>query len=664
MAVRHAVGTKLASPVRLGSAVTLSNVTNFDLDPTVRPQDDLFRHVNGRWLASTEIPADKHATGAFMELRDASEQAIRDIVTGLSRAEPGTEAYLVEHMYGSFMDTERVDALGLTPLEPLLAEIDAIGTVEDLLDYFGRSLRRGTGAPFGLDVDADPGDPSRYALFIGQAGIGLPDEEYYRLEQHAPILAAYRDHIDRSLTLGGITASASALIAGLETEVATHHWDKVRTRDIRAMYNPTSLADLDATGIAWTRVLAAAGVPELDEVIVTQPSFFTELAALLVPSRVEDWKAWCRWSLVSAFSPYLPEPLVRARFDFYGTVLQGIPQLRERWKRGVDLVERTLGEAVGKLYVERHFPPTAKQRMDVLVANLLEAYRHSITKLDWMTEPTRAEALAKLANFTPKIGYPDVWLDYSKLTIVPGDLVGNVLRAAEFHTEDELSKLGGPIRKWEWLMTPQTVNAYYHPLRNEIVFPAAILQPPFFDFEADDAVNYGAIGAIIGHEIGHGFDDQGSTCDGEGRLRDWWTPEDREAFTERTRLLVDQYAALGPAQLPELRVNGELTIGENIGDLGGAAIAYDAWRLAVGDTDPEPVDGIPARQRFFLSWARAWQTKRRDEALRQQLATDPHSPEEFRCNQVVRNLPAFYDAFGVTGDDEAWLAPELRVKIW
>ncbi len=638
-------------------------MTSFDLDPTIRPQDDLFRYVNGHWLTTTEIPADKAAAGAFIELRDASERAIRDIVTGLSGSEPGTEASLVEHMYGSFMDTERIDAAGLEPLRPLLDEIDAIGTVTDLLDYFGRSVRRGTGAPIGVEVESDPGEPTRYALFVGQAGIGLPDEEYYRLEQHAQILAAYRDHVDRTMTLAGLTSSAAGPIVALETEVAALHWDKVRTRDLRLMYNPTSPADLDATGVAWTRLLAAAGVPELESVIVAQPSFLRDVAALLTASRLEDWKQWCRWSLVSALSPYLPEPLVQARFDFYGTVLQGTPQLRDRWKRGVDLVERTLGEAVGKLYVERHFPPAAKERMDALVANLLEAYRRSISDLDWMTAETRAEALNKLAHFTPKIGYPDVWKDYGSLVIEPDDLVGNVLRAAGFHAADEISKLGGPIRSWEWLMTPQTVNAYYHPLRNEIVFPAAILQPPFFDVEADDAVNYGAIGAVIGHEIGHGFDDQGSTCDGDGRLRDWWTPADREAFTERTRALIGQYSALSPRQLPDVHVNGELTIGENIGDLGGAAISYDAWQLTL-DGAPAPVDGVPAEQRFFLSWARAWQSKRRDEALRQQVATDPHSPEEFRCNQVVRNLPSYYAAFGVTESDAAWLAPAERVKIW
>jgi len=639
-------------------------VSAFDLDPSIRPQDHLFRHVNGHWLDSVEIPSDKPAAGVFLDLRDDSERAIRDIVTSLANSPVGSEGALVENLFGSFMDTEQVEARGLDPLQPLLAEIDQISSIDALLEYFGRSLRRGTGAPLSLEVDADPGDPTRYALFLNQDGIGLPDEEYYRLPNHAEKLAAYHDHINRSLTIAAISASASAGIVELETAIAARHWDKVRTRDLRQMYNPTDWDALDASGIAWTRVLSIAGVPRLDQVMVAQPSFLAELAELLTDERLDVWKDWCRWALVSSLSPYLPEPLVQARFDFYGTVLQGTPQLRERWKRGIDLVQGALGEAVGKLYVERHFPPSAKTRMDELVARLLEAYQHSITQLDWMTEDTKAEALAKLAAFTPKIGYPEVWKDYSGLVIVPDDLVGNVLRVTEFALADEFSKLGGPIRKWEWLMTPQTVNAYYHPLRNEIVFPAAILQPPFFDADGDDACNYGAIGAVIGHEIGHGFDDQGSTCDGEGRLRDWWTDADRAAFTERTGALIAQYSALAPAQLPDEHVNGELTIGENIGDLGGLAIAYDAWQLALGGVAPEPVDGIPAEQRFFLSWARAWQTKRRDEALRQQLSTDPHSPEEFRCNQVIRNVPAYYAAFGVTETDAAWLAPEDRVKIW
>ncbi len=638
-------------------------VTEFDLDPAIRPQDDLYRHVNGRWLAATRIPDDKPATGAFVDLRDASEIAIRDIVTGLSGAEPGSEAAKVEHLYGSFMDAERVEYLGVDPLTAVLTEIDGITSLGELLAYFARSLRRGTGAPFFLEVDSDPGDPTRYALFLGQSGLGLPDEEYYRLEEHASIVESYRDHVDRTLAMAGVTVSGSPVVLDLETEVAGHHWDKVRTRDMVAMYNPTSLADLDATGLPWSTILATAGI-NVGSVIVMQPSFVQALPGLLTEARVEDWKAWARWAAASSLSPYLPEAFAQARFDFYGTVLQGTPVMRERWKRGVDLVERFLGEAVGKLYVEKHFSPVAKQRMDELVGNLIEAYRQSITALDWMTDETRAEALHKLSKFTPKIGYPEVWKDYSALEIVPGDLVGNVLRAHEFTFDDEVSKLGGPIRDYEWLMTPQTVNAYYHPLRNEIVFPAAILQPPFFDADADDALNYGGIGSVIGHEIGHGFDDQGSTCDGDGRLRDWWTQADKEAFTERTKALVAQYDALEPEQLPGVHVNGSLTLGENIGDLGGAGIAYKAWRLATGGTEPEAVDGIPAAQRFFLSYGRIWQFKSRDEALRQRVATDPHSPAEFRANQVVRNLDAFYEAFGVRETDAEWLPPEQRVTIW
>ncbi len=638
-------------------------MSSFDLDPTVRPQDDLFRHVNQRWLDSAEIPADKHAAGAFYDLRDASEEAVRDIVTGLSGAEPGTEAALVENLYRSFMDEARVEELGATPLAPLLAEIDRIATVPDLLAYLGGSLTRGTGALLGLGVDSDPGDPTRYVLFAGQGGLGLPDEEYYRLDEHAAIREEYRAHIARSLTLAGLDAGDADRILALETAIAGHHWDKVRTRDLRAMYNPTGVAAF-SEAVDWSVLLAAAGLAEVTELVDMQPSFASGMAELLVPERLDDWRAWARWHAITSLSPYLSSTFVAERFAFYGTTLQGIPTLRARWKRGIALVEDTVGEAVGKLYVERHFSPRAKERMDVLVANLIEAYRRSIVALDWMTEPTRAEALTKLTKFTAKIGYPDQWKDYSSLRTDAGDLVGNRLRATQWAHADEWSKLGGPIRTHEWLMTPQTVNAYYHPLRNEIVFPAAILQPPFFDELADDAVNYGAIGAVIGHEIGHGFDDQGATCDGDGALRDWWTQADREAFEERTRALKDQYSALSPAQLPDVRVNGELTIGENIGDLGGLAIAFLAWQLATAGSEPAPIDGATGAQRLFLSWAKAWQGKHRDEALRQQVATDPHSPSEFRCNQVVRNVPAFYEAFGLTDADALWLPEDQRVKIW
>ena len=638
-------------------------MTSFDLDPSVRPQDDLFRHVNGRWLAETPIPEDRPSFGASQLLRDEAEQAVRDIVTGLSGAEPGTEAAQVQNLYASFMNTEEVERRGLAPVQPLLAEIDAIETVDDLLDYFGRSILRGTGSPLSIDVESDPGDPTRYALFVMQSGLGLPDEEYYRDDRFADIRAAYLAHVAETLSLAGLDADQARLVMHVETEIATRHWNKVRTRDLRQMYNPTRPEAFAAT-VDWQRTLDAALVPQLEQLIDGQPSFAAELADLIDGEWLPSWRAWARWHLLSSLSPYLPEAFVASRFAFYGTVLNGIPANRERWKRGITLVERCLGEAIGKLYVERHFSPNAKHRMDTLVANLVEAYRQSISELDWMTESTRTQALDKLSKFIPKIGYPDEWRDYRDLRVEPDDLIGNVLRASAFEHAYEWSKLGGPIKRHEWLMTPQTVNAYYHPLRNEIVFPAAILQPPFFDESADEAVNYGAIGAVIGHEIGHGFDDQGSTCDGDGKLRDWWTDADRAAFEERTRALIDQYGVLTPEQTPDHHVNGELTIGENIGDLGGLTIAHRAWRLAVGPADPEPIDGLTGSQRLFMAWALAWRHKSRTEALITQLTTDPHSPDEFRCNQVVRNIPEFYDTFGVTGEDELWLAPEQRVKIW
>ncbi|MCL1839189.1 MAG: peptidase M13, partial [Propionibacteriaceae bacterium] len=575
------------------------------------------------------------------------------------------ETEKVAKLYACFMAEDHVDALGIEPITGLVAQIDAISSIDELLRYFGTSLRRGTGAPFGVEVDADPGDPSKYALFVEQDGLGLPDEEYYRLAEHSEIRNKYSLHIDTMLTLAGVSSSASNVIFALETKIASFHWDKVRTRNIQEMYNPTSEADWCADGVCWSDVLRAAGIPPQERVIVSQPSFFTGLATLLKAATLDEWKLWAKWALVSSMASYLPRAVVQANFDFYGTVLQGTPKLRDRWKRGVSLVEGLLGEAVGKLYVERYFPTEAKKRMDELVSYLIKAYHDSITALDWMGEATKAEALRKLSKFTPKIGYPDIWMDYTDYFVAVDDLIGNVLRGSEFHFKDEISKLGEPIRKHEWLMTPQTVNAYYHPLRNEIVFPAAILQPPFFDMNADDAENYGGIGAVIGHEIGHGFDDQGSTCDGDGRLRDWWTSDDREAFEKRTGALISQYDTLETEQLPGVCVNGELTIGENIGDLGGLGIAFCAWKLAqaAGGSPSQMYDYSP-EQRFFFAWAKCWEGKSRDEALRQQIATDPHAPDEFRCNQSARNLDAYYDAFDVKESDAAWLPPEERVKIW
>ncbi len=639
-------------------------------DQDVRIQDDLFRHVNGSWLKTTEIAADKPVAGAFMELRDRSEEAVRDIITTMTATEPGTDEAKITDLYASFMNFDAIEAAGAAPLLRPLQRIDAISTPAGLMRQMGAMSRRSVASLIGFDAESDPGNPSRYVMFVMQSGLGLPDEEYYREDKYADIRTEYRQHIATSLELTGLCNphQQAEAVLDLETRIAGCHWDKVRTRDLREMYNLMSVDEFEqaSPGLYWSEYLAGAEIPAeaMTELVSAQPSFFTEVADLLTDELLGSWRSWARWKLVSSMSPYLSSAFVNERFRFYGTVLSGTPVLKERWKRGVDLVEGALGEAVGRVYVEEHFSPVAKERMDELVANLVAAYRQSITELDWMSAETKARALDKLAKFTPKIGYPAKWRDYSSLEISADDLLGNVMRACSFEMDRAINKIGAPIDRDEWLMTPQTVNAYYHPLLNEIVFPAAILQPPFFNENADDAVNYGGIGAVIGHEIGHGFDDQGSTCDGDGRLTDWWTAEDRAAFEERTGSLIQQYNALEPVQTPGQTVNGELTIGENIGDLGGLSIAYRAWQLSLDGSAPDPIEGHTAEQRFFLSWATVWQQKSRDEMALQRLATDPHSPNEFRCNQIVRNLPEFYQAFELSASDALWLDEDQRVKIW
>jgi len=623
------------------------------------------------WLNTTEIPADKPLTGAFMELRDQAEAAVRDIITTLEGGEPDSDEARIADLYASFMDEDAAERAGAGPILPLLATIDSVETLPDLTRVVGGFARQAVPGLVALQAEPDPGDPNRYVMFAGQGGLGLPDEEYYRLDAYTEIRTQYQAHIATSFALAGIEDSQAQAqqVFDLETEIAATHWDKVKCRDLRLMYNLMSLEDFAAScpGLHWREFLAGGDIAEekMGELVAMQPSFFTELSALLTQDdRLPAWRAWARWKVISSLSPYLSSDFVAENFRFYGTILMGTPELRERWKRGVALVELSVGEAVGKIYVDRYFSPTAKERMDQLVANLIEAYRRSIADLDWMTAETKDSALDKLAKFRPHIGYPSKWRDYSVLVITREDLIGNVMRVADFEVNRALKKIGEPIDREEWLMTPQTVNAYYHPLKNEIVFPAAILQPPFFNEHADDAVNYGGIGAVIGHEIGHGFDDQGSTCDGDGALRNWWTDKDREAFEERTKALIAQYNVLEPAQAPGHRINGELTIGENIGDLGGLSIAFKAYQIA-HENNPEPeLDGYTPEQRLFLSWAAVWQAKVRPEMLLQRLATDPHSPAEFRCNQIVRNLPEFYAAFDVRESDALWLDEKQRVKIW
>lgn len=637
----------------------------------IRPQDDLYRHVNGSWIARTEIPGDKARWGSFHLLAEQAEAHVRAIIEESQEAEPGALARKIGDLFASFMDTERINAAGATPLSETLAEIDAIDGIPAFLRTVGAYDRDGRAHLIGFYVDGDPGNPERYVPVLVQSGLSLPDESYFRLDTFADTRAAYRAHLERLLGLAEIAdagANADRAIA-LENELAGHHWDNVKSRDAVATYNLKTWAEIqELAGIdltPWRDAVAPSAPEAFAEVVVSQPSFLEGLGSLLTAERLDDWKAWLRAQVVHAAAPYLTDDFVAENFSFYGTELTGVPTIRERWKRGVSVTESALSEAIGKVYVERHYPPTAKAAMDELVANLIEAYRRSITDLEWMTAETRERALAKLDSFTPKIGHPDVWRDYSSLTIDRDDLFGNVRRAAIFEHDRNVDKVGKPIDRDEWHMPPQMVNAYYNPSMNEIVFPAAILQYPFFDATRDAAANYGGIGAVIGHEVGHGFDDQGSRYDGDGRLEDWWTDADRTAFEERTKALIAQYDVLVPEGLdPEHHVNGALTIGENIGDLGGLGIALKAYELSLDGQEAPVIDGLTGVQRLLLSWAQVWQQKGREAETLRLLTIDPHSPNEFRCNQIVRNIDAFYHAFGVTEADALWLPEDARVTIW
>ena len=649
---------------------TASGINQNERDPEVRPQDDLFRHVNGKWIARSEIPADKARWGSFMMLAEDAEKAVREIIVEAQTAPAGSLERKFGDLYTSFLDEERIEALGATPLRDDLAAVDAVTTISELLSTLGRLERGGVAGAFHLYVDNDPGNPERYLVFIAQGGIGLPDESYYREEKFAEIRTKYQEFLERMFTLAGFADAAerAGRVFDLETELASHHWDKVSTRDSEKTYNLRTWGQVSALAAGanvdlWLEGLdAPAGA--FEEVVVREPSYISGLATALSDDRLETWQDWLRWQVIRSSAAYLSGDFVEANFDFYGRTLSGTPQLRDRWKRGVSLVEGALGEAVGRIYVERHFKPSAKVSMDVLVANLVAAYQNSISTLDWMTEETRTRALEKLSKFTPKIGYPVKWRDYSSLEIAAGDLISNVKAAGEFEFQRELGKIGKPLDRDEWFMTPQTINAYYNPGFNEIVFPAAILQFPFFDDARDPAANYGAIGAVIGHEIGHGCDDQGSKYDGDGRLTDWWSAEDKAAFELRTTALIAQFEGLAPQAIPDHTVNGALTIGENIGDLGGLSIAWNAYLLSLNGEESPVIDGLTGAERFFLSWAQAWQMKLRDAEAIRLLAIDPHSPNEFRCNQIVSNIPAFYEAFDVTEADALWLAPENRVTIW
>jgi putative endopeptidase len=639
-----------------------------ELDPGIRPQDDLFRHVNGRWITRTEIPTDRARDGAFRILAEDAENAVREIVEAAVSAPDGSEERKFGDLYASFMDADRAERLGLQPISQLLAAARAVSSVPELLETVGRLERLGVEGLYRTFVNTDPGDPGRYLVFFEQGVTSLPDESYYREERFAGARDAFAGHVRRMFELAGLPDAdgAARRVFELETAVASHHWDSVTNRDREKTYNLFTWDSAFPEGPDLRGWLAALDPPAgaFGEIVLRQPSYSAGLAALLTDEHLPAWRDWLCWQVIHGAAHYLSAAFVQEDFDFYGRALSGTPQLRERWKRGVALVERAMGEAVGRAYVGRHFPSGARERMDVLVANLTEAYRQSIESLEWMGADTRRRALDKLAKFTPKIGYPVKWRDYSTLTIDAADLMANVHAMHDFEFHRQMDKIGKPIDRDEWLMTPQTVNAYYNPGMNEIVFPAAILQDPFFDPDRDDAANYGGIGAVIGHEIGHGFDDQGSKYDGDGKLTDWWTSADRQAFETRTQALIEQYNGLAPEQTPGQHVNGALTVGENIGDLGGLGIAWKAYLVSLNGEEAPVIDGLTGPQRFFMSWARIWQTKTRDAEVIRLLAIDRHSPGEFRCNQIVRNLDEFYAAFNVSAADELWLEPAARMRIW
>ncbi|MGI8721020.1 MAG: M13 family metallopeptidase [Geodermatophilaceae bacterium] len=656
-----------------------SGIKTEDRDPGIRPQDDLFGYVNGGWLKTAEIPEDRPLNGSIIEVVDAAEKHLHAIVdeAAASDAPAGSAARKVGDLYASFLDSARADELGNSPIRAELAEVAAVRDASGLLGLAGRLHRSGVGDAIGLYVDNDSRDSTRYLVHLTQSGLGLPDESYYREDAFAETRVAYVEHLARMLALSGYSeirgeAAEVADIAGrilaLETKLAAGHWDVIRSRDAVATYTLLDRDKLEALApqVDWAAWLSGLGATEATfaEVIVRQPSYLTAWSDALADVPLPDWKDWLAWQVINSRSSYLSGDLDREHFDFYGRTLTGTPQQRDRWKRGISLVEQALGEAAGQLYVERHFPPHAKARMVQLVENLVEAYRRNIESLDWMSAETKRKAADKLGMFTPKVGYPGKWRDYSALSIARDDLVGNVRAASAFEMDRDLGKIGQPVDRDEWFMTPQTVNAYYNPGMNEIVFPAAILQPPFFDIDADDALNYGAIGSVIGHEIGHGFDDQGSKYDGAGNLADWWTDEDRANFDARAQALIEQYNAFFPRDLADnYVVNGAFTVGENIGDLGGLTIAYVAYLISLDGKQPPVVVGLTGPQRFFEGWGQCWKTKVRDAEAIRRLSVDPHSPPEFRAN-VVRNLEEFYAAYDVAEGDGMWLDPKDRVRIW
>ena len=654
-------------------ATAASGIEPQFIDPAIRAADDFYMHANGKWLATTTIPADKPSWSPSYALHEDAQEKLRLLIedaAASTSAAPNNEARKVGDLYRSFMDEARIESLRMQPLAQQFAAIDAIKDKAELPALFARLKKIGVATPVDLDIFPDKRNSTAYIAYLSQSGLSLPDRDYYLDSDDAKIVGIRKKYVEHVATMmammGSKTAQQDAAqIVALETALARINWTKVENRDPVKTYQKIAIKDLPAyaPGFDWSANLAAAGISaKASDVVLYQSTYLKAFADLFAATPLPVWQAYLKWKVLREYGRFLDKAVVDERFAFFGTTLYGIPQIRPRWQRGVQLVDEAIGEALGQVYVAKYFPPESKVRMEKLVANLLAAYQQSIDSLDWMGPETKKEAHAKLAKIKPKIGYPAKWRDYSTLVIKPDDLVGNMMRANEFEYQRNLAKLGKPIDRDEWGLTPQTVNAYYNPLLNEIVFPAAYLQPPNFNPAADDAANYGAIGRTIGHEISHGFDDSGSQYDGDGNLREWWTADDHKRFTEKTRALVAQFDASSP--VPGYFVNGKLTLGENIADLSGLAIAYKAYRLSLGGKEAPVIDGLTGDERFFMNYAQSHRDKIRDEYQVAILKSDPHSPDMFRVNVPLSNLDAFYETYKLKPGDKMFRPKQQRVSIW
>ena len=649
----------------------VSGITMTNMDKTIRPQDNFYRYINGGWLKTHEIPADKTTIGSFYDLRDKADSDVKAIIEKLAATKDlktGTDEQKVADLFRSYMDTEKLNSLGTSPIASMFTDINNLKNKHDLAKLMGEIQTTGVGGPLAFYISIDAKNSSRYATHIWQSGLGLPDKDYYfnETERFVKLRDGYVKHIANMFKIAGLDngEQAAKTIMDIETKLAKFHWTRVQTRDSEKRYNKFATDKLSTLSDAfdWQAFLTAVGVPNQKDIIINQPDFIQGFGKIFAETSLKDWQTYLTFHTLSSFAGYLTADLDNENFDFFSNQLSGRKEQRPRWKRGVSVVNRNLGEVIGKVYVKNYFTAEAKTRMSQLVENLRSAYGNSIDDLEWMSTGTKKAAHEKLAAFTPKIGYPDRWEDYSALTISADDLIGNILRSRAVGHQKDIKKLGDPIHKWEWGMTPQTVNAYYNPTVNEIVFPAAILQPPFFNMKADDAVNYGGIGAVIGHEMGHGFDDQGSKYDATGNMRNWWTEADLAEFGKRTAALIEQYN--GYQVFDDLNVNGKLTLGENIGDLSGVTIAYKAYKASLHGKEAPVIDGLTGDQRFFMGFAQVWRGKSVEKSLRNQVATNPHSPAEFRALGALSNMPQFYTAFDVKPGDKMYIAPEKRVKIW